>query len=63
MGVTLSSKSRNDWSNVDCSVEVGIPIRITHRIIVKSKDLISPYHCVIQYKSGLENQAIRKDAR
>ncbi len=43
-----------DWASVDCSVEVGIPIRITHRINARSKDLISLYHCVIQYQSYLK---------
>ena len=36
------------------SVEVGTPIRIIHRVIARSTDLISPYHCVIQYESLLK---------
>jgi len=52
-----------NWGYVEPSVEFGRTIRITHRIIVRHKDLISPYYCVIQYQSGLDNQAIRKDVR
>tara|TARA_R110000782_G_C14708814_1_gene402911 strand:+ start:219 stop:593 length:375 start_codon:yes stop_codon:yes gene_type:complete len=48
------AKWNGDWGIVDTSVEVGTPIRITHRIIARSKDLISPYHCVIQYKRLLK---------
>jgi hypothetical protein len=36
------------------SVEVGTSIRIIHRVIARSTDLISPYHCVIQYESLLK---------
>ena len=35
---------------------MGTPIRITHRIYAKNKDLISPYDCVIQCKRLLKTE-------
>lgn len=46
----------DDWAKVDCLVEVGIPIRIIHRISVRSRNLISSYHCVIQYQRLLKTE-------
>jgi hypothetical protein len=42
------------------SVEVGTPIRIIHRIIVRSEDLISPYYCEIQYQRLLKTERYDK---
>jgi len=38
------------------SVEFGRTIRIIHRVIARNKDLISPYHCVIQYQRLLKTE-------
>ena len=53
MGVTLSLKSLNNWGSIDTPIEVGTPIRITHRISVRSIDLIPLYYCGIQFDSYL----------
>jgi len=49
VGVTLSSKSLNNWGIVDTLVELGTTIRITHRISVRSVDLIPLHYCGIHY--------------
>jgi len=53
VGVTLSLKSLNNWGIIDTLIEVGTPIRITHRISVRNVDLIPLHHCGIHYQSGL----------
>ncbi len=50
------AKWLDDWASVECSVEVGTPIRIIHRVIAKNEDLISPYNCVIQYQRLLKTE-------
>ena len=56
MGVTLSSKSLSNWGIVDTSVELGTTIRITHRISVRSVNLIPLHYCGIHYQSGLNTK-------
>ena len=53
MGVTLPLKSLSNWGIVDTLVEFGRTIRITHRISVRSVDLIPLHHCGIQFQSYL----------
>jgi len=42
-------------SNVDCLVEVGTPIRITHRNLTKNV-IIQLHYCGFQYKRGLKTE-------
>jgi len=42
-------------SNVDCLVEVGTPIRITHRNQVRGV-VIQLHNCGFQYESGLKTE-------
>ncbi len=52
----MAAYGLDDWASVECSVEVGTPIRIIHRVIAKNEDLISPYNCVIQYQRLLKTE-------
>ena len=56
--VVRVTPQRNGWMTglSRSSVEVGIPIRIIHRVNTRSRDLISPYHCVIQYQRLLKTE-------